>query len=121
MHGEREIRPGVSELSHSATQGRRPDPLAHVLEGNTALWEGRRAGWTSAAYLGRALSKGEAGKSQLTFLREREKTGDLEECVRKRGKLGHVLKSKLEEAVFSKCMWAVDVANFLWVKSVIQR
>lgn len=104
MCGEREIRIGVSELSRSAIQGRRPDPLAHVLEGNTALWEGRRAGWANAVYLGRALSRERHGKSQLTFLRERKKTGDLEECVRKREKLDHVLKSKLEEAVFSKRM-----------------
>ncbi|KAK9954402.1 hypothetical protein ABG768_016470 [Culter alburnus] len=62
------------------------------------------------------------GWKEPTHIPQREKkTGDLEECVRKREKLDHVLKSKLEEAVFSKCMWAVDVANFLWVKSVIQR
>lgn len=66
-------------------------------------------------FLGRGL------KEPTHIPQEKKKDGDLEECVRKREKLGHVLKSKRGEAVFIKRMWAVDVANFLWVKSIIQR
>ncbi len=87
-----------------------------MLEGNT----GWRAGWTSAVDLGRAVSRERLEKTN-SHSSGKKCNGDLEECVRKREKLSHVFKSKRVEAVFSKRMWAVDVANFLWVKSIIQR
>lgn len=86
---------------------------SHVLEGKHSLL-GRAEGWLAGLAL--FILGGQFSRERLeranSHSSERKKPGDLEECVRKSEKLGHVLKSKLEEAVFSKCMWAVDVANF---------
>lgn len=102
-------------LSRSAILGR----ISRVLEGNKALWVGWRDGWTSAVYLGRAGSRERLERANSHS--SGKKMEILEECMRKREKLSHVLKSKSGEAVFSKSMWVVDVANFSWVKSIIQR